>query len=155
MRTSSPRPKKIRVAVIAFDGITPFHLSVPSLVFGNVHDEAGAPLFDVFVCSIDKGPIRTSAGFSVAIDADLSSLKKADIVIMPTWHDDCRAAPAELIEALRRAHQRRARIVGLCLGSFPLAQAGLLDGKAATTHWEAADTLARRFPKVKVDSDVL
>jgi transcriptional regulator GlxA family with amidase domain len=155
MKNSSARPKRIRIAVIAFDGITPFHLSVPSLVFGNVQDEAGTPIFDVFVCSIDKGTIRTSAGFNVAIDADLSSLKKADIVIMPTWHDDCRAAPTELIDALRRAHQRGARMVGLCLGSFPLAEAGLLDGKTATTHWEAADMLARRFPKVKVDCDVL
>jgi transcriptional regulator GlxA family with amidase domain len=128
MNQSGPKPKKIRIAVIAFDGITPFHLSVPSLVFGNVQDEAGAPLFDVVACSIDKGPIRTSAGFGIAIDADLSVLRKADIVIMPTWHDDCRAAPAELLDALRRAHQRGARMVGLCLGSFPLAEAGLLDG---------------------------
>lgn len=155
MKKPALRPKKIRIAVVAFDGITPFHLSVPSLVFGSVQDEAGAPLFDVAVCSIDKGPIRTSAGFSIAIDAGLPALNGADIAIMPTWHDDCRAAPAELLDALRRAHRRGARMVGLCLGSFPLAEAGLLDGKTATTHWAAADALAKRFPKVKVDRDVL
>jgi transcriptional regulator GlxA family with amidase domain len=147
--------RTIRVAVIAFDGITPFHLSVPSLVFGNVRDDAGTPAFDVLACSIDKGPIRTSAGFGIAIDADLSALKAADIVIMPSWHDDCRAAPPDLLDALRRAHKRGARMVGLCLGSFPLAEAGLLDGKTATTHWQAADVLAKRFPKVIVDHDAL
>jgi transcriptional regulator GlxA family with amidase domain len=60
-----------------------------------------------------------------------------------------------LLESLRRAHERGARIVGLCMGAFPLAQAGLLDGRTATTHWEAVDILAERYPKVKVDPDVL
>lgn len=155
MQHSSPLRRKTRIAVIAFDGITPFHLSVPSLVFGSVHGDRETPAFDVIACSVDKGTIRTSAGFGIAIDKDLSALRTADIVIMPAWHDDCRAAPAALLAALRRAHRRGARMVGLCLGSFPLAEAGLLDGKAATTHWEAADFLARRFPKVRVDRDVL
>lgn len=148
-------PKKIRIAVIAFDGITPFHLSVPSLVFGNAHDDQNEPSFSVVVCAIDKGPLRTSAGFTIEVEHDLSILKAADIVIMPSWHDDCRDAPAALLDALRHAYKRGARMVGLCLGSFPLAEAGLLDGKTATTHWEAADSLATRFPKVKVDRDVL
>lgn len=155
MQPSKSPAKRIRIAVIAFDGITPFHLSVPSLVFGSVHDADGTTLLDVTVCAIVKGTIRTSAGFSIVIDTDLSILKKADIVIMPSWHDDCRAAPPVLLDALRRAHKRGARVVGLCLGSFPLAEAGLLDGKTATTHWGAADVLAKRFPKVKVDPDVL
>lgn len=149
------RPTKIKIAVIAFDGITPFHLSVPSLVFGNVPAGVDCPVFDVLVCSIGKGAIRTSAGFSIVVDSDLQILMSADIVIMPSWHDDLRVTPPALIDALRGAHARGSRMVGLCLGSFPLAEAGLLDGKAATTHWEAADVLAKRFPKVKVDRDVL
>lgn len=155
MTRLNPLPKPIKIGVIAFDGITPFHLSVPSLVFDNAHGDPAMPVFDVFVCGIEKGTIRTAAGFSIAIEKDLSALKNADIVIMPSWHEDCREAPTALLEALRRAHKRGSRIVGLCLGSFPLAEAGLLDGKTATTHWEAADVLARRFPKVKVDRDVL
>lgn len=147
--------KRIRIAVIAFDGITPFHLSIPSLVFSNAHDDLNEPAFDVVVCAIEKGAIRTSAGFGIAIEHDLSALKTADIVIMPAWHDDCREAPSALLDALRRTHKRGARMVGLCLGSFPLAEAGLLDGKTVTTHWEAADVLSTRFPKVKVDRDVL
>lgn len=147
--------KRIRIAVIAFDGITPFHLSIPSLVFSNAHGDLNEPPFDVVVCAIEKGAIRTSAGFGIAIEHDLSALKTADIVIMPAWHDDCREAPSALLDALRRTHKRGARMVGLCLGSFPLAEAGLLDGKTVTTHWEAADVLSTRFPKVKVDRDVL
>jgi len=155
MPRSSPLPRKIKIAVIAFDGITPFHLSVPSLVFGNVAANGELPGFDVQVCSIDKGTIRTSAGFRIVVDNDLRALKAADIVIMPSWYEDCRAAPPALLDALRRAYKRGARVVGLCLGSFPLAEAGLLDGRTATTHWEAADLMAQRFPEVKVDRDVL
>ncbi|OEZ99550.1 HTH-type transcriptional regulator CdhR [Duganella phyllosphaerae] len=144
-------PITIKVAVIAFGGITPFHLSVPCLVF----DAAPAGHFDVRVCAADGTPLATSAGFAIATSHGLEALDDADLVIMPSWHDDCRPAPPLLLAALRRAHERGARVVGLCLGAFPLAEAGLLNGKTATTHWAFADQLARRFPQVKVDSDVL
>ncbi len=74
---------------------------------------------------------------------------------MPSWYEDYRKTPDALLDALRRAARRDARMVGLCLGAFPLAEAGLLDGKTATTHWEAADAMAHRFPQVSVDRDVL
>ena len=150
--TTSDRP--ISVAVIAFDGITPFHLSVPCLVF-EAGQEAGQAGFDVRVCAADATPLRTSAGFAIATDYDLAALDDADIVIMPSWHNDCRAAPPALLAALRAAHARGARVVGLCLGAFPLAEAGLLDGKTATTHWQFAAALAARHPGIAVDPDVL
>lgn len=137
-----------RIAVIAFDGITPFHLSVPGMVFRD----AG---FDLKICSADPSPLRTTGGFDISVRHGLSALSRADIVILPTWHDDCRGAPPALLEALKRAHQRGARIVGLCLGAFPLAEAGLLAGHRATTHWAFADTLAGRYPAVAVDREVL
>lgn len=155
MLHSSPLTRQIRVAVIAFDGITPFHLSVPSLVFGGVPAGLETPEFDVRVCGLAHGQIRTSAGFDIVVDTDLRALKTADVVIMPSWHDDLRAAPPVLIDALRHAYRRGARMVGLCLGSFPLAEAGLLDGRTATTHWAAAEIMAQRFPQVNVDRDVL
>ncbi|MBP1208036.1 transcriptional regulator GlxA family with amidase domain [Duganella sp. 1411] len=142
------------IAVIAFDGITPFHLSVPCLVF-DAGREGGEGGFAVRVCAADGTPLRTSAGFAIATDFDLRALDQADIVIMPSWHNDCRPAPPALLEALRAAHARGARVVGLCLGAFPLAEAGLLDGLAATTHWQFAAALAARYPKVDVDCDVL
>jgi transcriptional regulator GlxA family with amidase domain len=88
-------------------------------------------------------------------DHDLTAVDNADIVVMPSWHDDCRAAPSDLLETLRRAHRRGATLVGLCLGAFPLAQAGVLDGRSATTHWQAVDALATGHPKINVDPDVL
>lgn len=155
MTRSASQSRPIKVAVIAFDGMTPFHLSVPCLVFGARIDSADAPAFEVNVCAADEPPLRTSAGYSVATDAGLEGLHDADIVVMPEWHDDHRAAPPALLDALRRAHGRGARLVALCLGTFPLAEAGLLDGRTVTTHWAAADLLSARYPAVKVNRDVL
>jgi transcriptional regulator GlxA family with amidase domain len=109
----------------------------------------------VVVCAADQGPLRTEAGFTMDTEHDLAAVDHADIVVMPSWHDDCRVAPAALLEALRGAQRRGATVVGLCLGAFPLAQAGVLDGKRATTHWQSVDALAERHPKVKVNPDVL
>ncbi|MDO9599083.1 MAG: helix-turn-helix domain-containing protein [Azoarcus sp.] len=150
-----PQSRALKVAVVAFDGMTPFHLSVPCLIFGAVLDAPRAQTFEVLVCAANDAPLRTSAGFSIATEFGLAAIDDADIVIMPAWHDDCRSAPAALLDALRRAHKRGARIVGLCLGAFPLAEAGLLDGRCATTHWEAAAELVRRHPEVNVDREVL
>jgi transcriptional regulator GlxA family with amidase domain len=149
MRTSHP----IQVAVIAFDGMTPFHLSVPCLVFGS---SLGArPAFSLRVCGLDDAMLETTAGFGIRPGHGLDGLNGADIVVMPAWHDDCRPAPPALLDALRQAHARGACVMALCLGAFPVLEAGLLDGRAATTHWAAAPELARRYPKVKVDPEVL
>ena len=156
MTTSTDQTRRrYRVAVIAFDDMTPFHLSVPCLVFGTVRDDPQAPAFDVAVCAVEPGALRTSAGFAISADCGLEALEDADIVFMPAWHDDCRPAPGLLLEALRRVHARGATVVGLCLGAFPLAEAGLLDGRTATTHWGCADQMASGYPKVKVNRDVL
>jgi transcriptional regulator GlxA family with amidase domain len=149
--TSAP----LRIAVIAFDGMTPFHLSVPCLVFGAQTDEADLPPFHVRVCAADPAPLRTAAGFCITPECGLEGLEDADIVIMPAWHDDCRDAAPSLVAALQAASGRGARMVGLCLGAFPLAQAGLLDGKRAATHWGMAQQLAARYPRVRVDREVL
>ncbi|HYD78245.1 MAG TPA: helix-turn-helix domain-containing protein [Paucimonas sp.] len=143
------------IVIVAFDGISPFHLSVPCLVFGENRSDLGIPDFKVLVCAAEKGALRTSAGFGIAARHGLSALRRADMVIVPSWHDDCRPAPPPLLDALRQARRRGARLVGLCLGAFVLAEAGLLDGKTATTHWYRADELARRYPAVRVDRDVL
>jgi transcriptional regulator GlxA family with amidase domain len=155
MRKTSSPSRPLKVAVIAFDGITPFHLSVPCLIFGTSVGGTETPRFEVVVCSAEEGSVRTSAGFSISTERDLTAVDAADIAVMPSWHDDCREAPAALLDALRRAHRRGARVVGLCLGAFPLAEAGLLDGRTATTHWEAACALEKRHPKVNVNQEVL
>lgn len=155
MHTLTSQLRPIQIAVVAFDGITPFHLSVPSLVFGARLADGEEAAFEVTICALDKDPLRTSAGFMISTGNDLSVLNTADIVIMPSWHEDYRSAPVPLLDALRAASQRGASLVGLCLGAFPLAEAGLLNGKSATTHWLATDELARRYPAVTVIQEVL
>jgi transcriptional regulator GlxA family with amidase domain len=158
MSSHSPQtissPALTRIAVVAFDGISPFHLSVPCLVFADSQAE-DAPRFAVQVCAERRGALHTTAGFKIEVAHGLSAIARAQVVIVPSWHDDGRSAPPALLKALRAAHRRGARIVGLCLGAFVLAEAGLLDGRAATTHWALVDAFARRFPQVRLQPEVL
>jgi transcriptional regulator GlxA family with amidase domain len=143
------------IAVLAFDGISPFHLSVPCLVFGEERSEEGTPRYRLLVCSVEGGPLRTNAGFRIEAAHGLRALAQAGMVIVPSWRDDLGRPPEALLSALRKAHQRGARIVGLCLGAFVLAEAGLLDGRPAATHWHLGTAFAERYPQVQLDPQVL
>jgi len=132
------------------NGVVPFDLSVPLEVFGRARLADGAPAYDVRVCgasrSVDAG------SFTMRVRHGMAELAAADTVIVPGVADiDAPVSPAAL-DALRAA---RGRLVSVCVGAFTLAAAGLLDGRRATTHWAAADELARRHPAVSVDPDVL
>lgn len=155
MKKESPHLRLINVAVIAFDDITPFHLSVPSIVFEADLGSTAEVKFKVTVCAENEGLLSTSSGFTISTEHNLSTVAHADIVIMPSWYDDYRSAPTALLDALCSAHARGAQIVGLCLGAFPLAEAGLLNGKGATTHWLATGELASRYPDIHVNPEVL
>ncbi|MDT4987439.1 MAG: hypothetical protein QOI74_1533 [Micromonosporaceae bacterium] len=148
-----------RVAVLALDDVVAFDLGVPAQVFGAARSAAGRRLYQVTTCTPDGGPIRTTAGFQVVPDHDLSVIADADTVIVPGIHDgppltDGTLAPP-VAEALVAAHDRGARVMSICTGASVLAAAGLLDGRPATTHWHYADRFRRRYPDVKLDPDVL
>ncbi|MEI5682168.1 helix-turn-helix domain-containing protein [Mesorhizobium sp. CCNWLW179-1] len=143
------------VATIAFDGISPFHLSVPCLVFGEDRTAFDLPRFDFRVCAIDPGPLQTGTGMTLLAPHGLEGLDGADIVIVPSWKDLDAPVPQPFIDALRASHARGALIVGLCLGTFAIAAAGLLSGRRATTHWAFADQLAALYPDITVDPEVL
>jgi len=143
------------VAAIAFDGISPFHLSVPCLVFGEDRTALGLPRFDFRICALEAGPVRTEAGLTVTAPHGLGSLDDADIVIVPSWRDLDDPPPAFLTEALRRAHQNGALLVGLCLGTFAIAATGLLSGRRAATHWAYTERLQALYPDIVVNADVL
>lgn len=143
------------IAVIAFEGLSPFHLSVPCIVFGDDLLKLGAPRYRLLICGENIGPVRTMSGFNIDVEHDLSLLEEADTVILPAWRDPKERPSKALIEALKDAHARGTRIVGLCLGTFILAEAGLLDGRAASTHWAWADEFKERYPHIALNQDAL
>lgn len=147
-------PSRTLIAVVAFQRVIPFHLSVPCIVFGEAMPSTHGS-FDVRVCAGEDGPIKTSTGFGLTDLAPLELLEDADAIVVPGWRHTLDDPPSPLIDALVRAHARGAQIVGLCYGTHVLARAGLLDGRRATTHWELADEIARRFPRVLMNPDVL
>ncbi|MDQ7761542.1 helix-turn-helix domain-containing protein [Xanthomonas sontii] len=142
------------IAVVAFDRISPFHLAVPCQVF-EARPDTDLPAFDLRVCAAEPGLLRTDAGFAIQVQHGLEALDGADTVIVPSWRDAAEPAPAALCQALRRAHAAGAQVVGLCLGTFVLADAGLLDDRPATTHWAALTRFAQRHPQVRLQPDVL
>lgn len=143
------------IAVIAFEGISPFHLTVPYVVFGEDRRDLGMPRHELLVCGVGKRRLKTSAGFIVETSHGLKAVERASTVIVPSWRNPEEPVPKPLLGVVRDAHARGAQVVGLCLGAFVLAEAGLLDGRAATTHWAWAGLFARRFPAVRLDSAAL
>ncbi|WP_030245138.1 GlxA family transcriptional regulator [Streptomyces sp. NRRL S-350] len=141
------------VAVLALDRVIPFDLATPLEVFTRVRLPDGRRPYQVRVCG--PGAQVPAAGFVITIPWGLEALADADTVIVPGRAEGAPPPGAEVLEALRQAAARGARVASICAGAFDLALTGLLDGLAATTHWAAAPALARCFPAVEVRPDVL
>ncbi|RJL32842.1 helix-turn-helix domain-containing protein [Bailinhaonella thermotolerans] len=147
------------VALAVTEGVPLFEVSIAWEVFGldrrGLHD----PWYTLRVCAADPGTTRTRGGFAPHTAYDLEGLVTADTVIVPALPDEAVRADdvgdPRLLAALREAHARGARVMSLCTGAFALAAAGLLDGRRATTHWMHTDTLAARYPRVRVEPGVL
>jgi transcriptional regulator GlxA family with amidase domain len=144
-----------RVVVLAVEDVVAFDLAIAAQVFGSPARDLGERHYAFAVCAAAPGPVRTSTGFSLLVDHGLEALAGAGTVVVPGIDRTEDAAPAEVLEALRTAHRRGARMVSICTGAFVLAAAGLLAGRRATTHWQYAALLARLHPDVEVDPDVL
>lgn len=142
------------VAVIVFDEVSPFELGVACEAWAIDRSGDGLPVMDFAVCSPDGRPVRTIAGFDVAVQHGLDRVAEADLVVLPAMSRGI-PVPAEVIHALRTAHDRGARILSICSGAFVLGAAGLLDGRRCTTHWMHTAELAERFPAAKVVPEVL
>jgi transcriptional regulator GlxA family with amidase domain len=98
--------------------------------------------------------VRTSLGFDIVVEHDLTIAEDADLVAVPSQPVG-RAMPPAYLETIRRAHERGAWLLSVCSGAFALAQAGVLDGRRATTHWMYADRLAAEHPSIAVNPDAL
>jgi len=143
-----------KVAVIALPGLALFELGVMCELFGSDRTAEGLPGYDFALCSPGGRPVRTEQGFAVSPDHDLGAAEDADLVaIVP--YERTQRPPEEVLDVLRRAHERGAWVMSVCTGAFALGAAGLLDNRRCTTHWRHTDQLAAEFPAAKVDPDVL
>jgi transcriptional regulator GlxA family with amidase domain len=143
------------VAVVVFDQVSVFELGVLCEVFGFDRTADGLPGYDFAVCAAEPGVLRTSSGFSVDTPYGLERLASAELIAIPGWRDLDERPPEPLLEALRQAVARGSRVMSVCTGAFVLAAAGLLDGRRAATHWRDAPMLAKNYPAVEVDPNVL
>ncbi|NGO79130.1 helix-turn-helix domain-containing protein [Streptomyces sp. YC504] len=135
----------VRVVVTLLEETSLFELAVPCAVFAGEG-------YELTLCSTAPGGRQHApGGLSLAAEHGLEALRDADLIVVPACMMDGYEPPAALLDALRAAHGRGARIASLCSGAFVLAAAGLLDGRRAATHWMYAEELRRRHPAVQVD----
>ena len=143
------------MAAYLFEGMSAFELGCVTEVFALPRPELDVPWYDFLACAGTAEPMRALGGFGLVAGHGMDEFTAADTLIVTAVPDVRGEVPAELVAALRTAHARGARIVSICSGAFALAEAGLLDGRRATTHWRYADVFRQRFPRVSLDPDVL
>jgi transcriptional regulator GlxA family with amidase domain len=141
------------VAVLALHGVVAFDLTIACDTFARVRLANGRPAYQVRVCG--EAPVIKAGLFDLRVPWDLSHIRVADTLIVPGIENPMMPIDDMVLDAVRGAAKRGARIASICSGAFVLAAAGLLDGQRATTHWLAAKELALRYPSIDVDPNVL
>lgn len=150
---------KRSVILLGFEGVQALDLVGPFEVF------TGATLFlaaqgrgddgyDVTIASVDGVSVSTGTGLDIVAKPLPDPRQPIDTVVLPGgWGTDVARRNQELIRWIQGAAKRSRRVVSVCTGSFLAAEAGLLDGCQATTHWAFAEQMAREFPSVAVDPE--
>ncbi|MFD5699576.1 DJ-1/PfpI family protein, partial [Streptomyces lasiicapitis] len=144
-----------RVVVVIDENSNPFELGCVTEIFGLRRPELGGDLYDFTLCSPEPRTLMRDGFFTLTGVAELTAADSADTLIVPNRPDTEVPRRPAVLAAVRRAHARGARLVGFCSGAFTLAEAGVLDGRRATAHWQWADDFRRRFPAVRLEPDVL
>jgi AraC family transcriptional activator FtrA len=153
-RTTRKAPNQL-VAALVYDGLCGFEFACAAEVFGLPRPELTSPWYRFETCAAERGPLRGAHGMRMVADAGLELLVEAGTIIIPGWKGIDAPVPARVLDALREAHARGARLLSICSGAFVLAATGLLDGRRAATHWRYAERLQRKYPRVTVDPAVL
>lgn len=144
---------KHKIAIIALHGSLPFEVAMACDVFDWARTPVNPTPYSVMVCG--EARVVKSEHFDLQIQWDLSHVAGADTVIVPGIRNPTMAIPDAVIDAVQQAAASGTRVASICTGAFVLAAAGLLNGKRATTHWRAAGELARCYPQIRVDPNVL
>jgi AraC family transcriptional activator FtrA len=144
-----------RVVVIVDAGSNPFELGVATELFGLRRPELDRPWYDFALCTPEPETRMHHGFFTLSGVGDLSAVDTADTVIVPNRPDPEEPPSPAVLDAVRRAAARGARLVSFCTGAFTLAAAGVLDGRRATTHWRWTSAFERMFPAVELEPDVL
>ena len=139
MRSSPPH----RIAVLALPGVLPLEFGSATQIFGR------DPNYELTVCASGRST-PAGSGFAVTTSTGLEGLKNAETVIIPGYEGVDTAVDSKVLDALRKAHARGARVASICTAAFALAATGLLDGRPATTHWRWTSELKRRHPRIEV-----
>jgi AraC family transcriptional activator FtrA len=148
-------PKNRRVVTIIYDGLCTFEFAIVVEVFALPRPELDVDWYKFDVCSVDRASSRATGGVRVVARKGIDALRSAGTIIIPGWKGADVEPPEALIRELRRAHARGARLLSVCSGVFVLAATGLLDGRRATTHWRYIEKLRARYPRIRVEPDVL
>jgi AraC family transcriptional activator FtrA len=143
------------VVTVAYDQLCTFEFGCVVELFALQRPELEVPWYEFAVCSAERGQLRAAGGVTVSAPHSLRILQRADTIVIPGWRDADEAPPVALVNAIRAAYDRGARVCSICSGVFVLAAAGILDGKTVTTHWRYAERLQQRYPNLRVDSNAL
>jgi transcriptional regulator GlxA family with amidase domain len=149
-----------RVVIVVFDGVQSLDVTGPLEVFTGAeryrraYDQA-APPYAVETASPGGGPVRSSSGLLLGSDLAIEEVTGAidTLVVAGGEGVDAATRDPQLVATITRLSRRARRVTSVCSGAFLLAEAGLLDGRKATTHWSRCDELAERYPDLQVEPD--
>src|ERR1044072_9386339 len=148
-----PRPHL--VVALAYDRLCTFEFGCVVELFALPRPELDVGWYEFAVCAAERGPLRAAGGITVTAPHSLKLLDRADTIIIPGWRDAHESPPPELLQRIRAARDRGARLCSICSGMFVLAAAGVSAGKRVTTHRRYGEPLAQRYPGIRVEPNAL